>query len=159
MGGRVYTFLLKIQSINSFVFYGEIWCRIQICDVIKQNESELANTVFKIQLNKATCFFCFLLFLQNISYICIFRTNCSITMGFSNTQIGNAKKLKTHTFRLQTHFVWSHHIFMLLFLPSDESLGWFCAKIQNGRQNEHFYTKTIHFESININGYHMFYAL
>ena len=34
---------------------------IIICDVIKQNESELANTIFKIQLNKATSFFCFLL--------------------------------------------------------------------------------------------------
>ena len=36
---------------------------INICDAIKQNESELANTVFKIQANKAESFFCFLLFL------------------------------------------------------------------------------------------------
>ena len=38
-----------------------------ICDVIKQNESDVANTVFKIQLNKATSFFCFLLFLQSFN--------------------------------------------------------------------------------------------
>ena len=41
----------------NFTFY--------ICDVIKQNESELANTVYKIQLNNATSFFCFLLFFQS----------------------------------------------------------------------------------------------
>ena len=33
-----------------------------MCDVIKQNVLELANTVFKIQPNKADSFFCFLLF-------------------------------------------------------------------------------------------------
>ena len=27
---------------------------------------------------------------------------------------------------------------MLLFLPSDDSLGWFCGKIQNGPQNTNF---------------------
>ena len=43
-----------------------------VCDVIKQNESELANTAFKIQLNKATSFFC-LLFLQ--SFNCFYLQN------------------------------------------------------------------------------------
>ena len=35
-----------------------------VCDVIKQNESELAHTIFKIQQNKAVSFFCFLLFVS-----------------------------------------------------------------------------------------------
>ena len=46
---------------------------ISICDVIKQNESELANTVFKIQPNKADRFFCFLLFVQ--SFNCLYLWN------------------------------------------------------------------------------------
>ena len=37
---------------------------IHICDVINQNGSELANTVFKIQLNKADSF---LLFVQSVN--------------------------------------------------------------------------------------------
>ena len=52
------------------------------CDVIKQNELELTNTVFKIQPNKADSFFCFLLFVQ--SFNCFyFGTNCPISVGFS----------------------------------------------------------------------------
>ena len=43
--------------------------KLRICDVIKQNESEVANTVFKIQLNKAISFFCFLLFLQSFNWL------------------------------------------------------------------------------------------
>ena len=34
---------------------------LPICDVIKQNESEIANTVLKIQPNKADSFFLFLI--------------------------------------------------------------------------------------------------
>ena len=44
-----------------------------ICDLIKQNESELANTIFKMQPN---CFY-------NPSIVNIFRTNCLIVVGFS----------------------------------------------------------------------------
>ena len=44
-----------------------------ICDVFKQNESELAKTVCKIQLNKATSLFFFLLFLQ--SFNCLYFQN------------------------------------------------------------------------------------
>ena len=44
--------------------------RKSICDAIKQNESEVANAVFKIQANKADSFFCFLLFLQ--SFNCLY---------------------------------------------------------------------------------------
>ena len=42
-------------------------------DVIKQNESKLANTVFKIQSNKANNFFYFLLFVQ--SFNCLYLWN------------------------------------------------------------------------------------
>ena len=44
-----------------------------ICDVIKQNESELANTLFRMQPNKADSFFCFLLFVQ--SFNCLYLWN------------------------------------------------------------------------------------
>ena len=42
-----------------------------ICDVIKQNQSEVRNIDFKIELNKAENVFCFLLFLAsfNCSYL------------------------------------------------------------------------------------------
>ena len=51
-----------------------------ICDVIKQNESELANTVLKIQPNIANSFFYSCLF--NPSTVCIFGTNVPISVGF-----------------------------------------------------------------------------
>ena len=55
-----------------------------MCDVIKQNESKLANSVFKIQPNKTDSFFCFLLFVQQTpSTVYIFGTNCLISVGFS----------------------------------------------------------------------------
>ena len=57
--------------------YGKGWMKNNICDVIKQNESKLANTVFKIHLNKATSFFSFLLFFQSFN-----RTHFTISMGF-----------------------------------------------------------------------------
>ena len=50
-----------------------------ICDVIKQNESELANTAFKIKPNKAYSFFCVLLFVQ--SFNCLYLWNQFV--GFS----------------------------------------------------------------------------
>ena len=65
--------------------------------MIKQNESELANTVFKIQSNKADIFFCFLLFVQ--SFTCLYLWNQLPNLcGFftklkpiNNTLIENAK--------------------------------------------------------------------
>ena len=70
-----------------------------ICDVIKQNESELADTVFKIQPNKADSYFCFLLFVQ--SFNCLYLWNqlsnlCGVftKLSLSNTLIENAKKPK-----------------------------------------------------------------
>ena len=71
------------------------------CNVIKQNESELANTVFKIQPNKPIAsFVSYCLF--TLSTVCIFGTNCPISVGFSpnsslnNTLIENAKKRKSY---------------------------------------------------------------
>ena len=101
---------------------------LYICDVIKQNESELANTVFKIQQNKADSFFCFLLFVQSLN--CLYLSNqllnlCGVFTKLKPKQLyPNRKCQKTkkhifwhqthfawsHIFWLQTHFAWSHHI-------------------------------------------------
>ena len=56
--------------------------------------------------------------LFNPSTVCIFGTNCPISVGFSptftaQTIIENTKKTKNHIFRLQTHFAWSHLIYSL----------------------------------------------
>ena len=90
-------------------------CAMIICNVIKQNESELLNTVFKIQPHKADSFFCFLLFVQ--SFTCLYFWNqllnlCGILNKLKPKQYPNRKcqKTKNH-FWLQTHFAWSHHIF------------------------------------------------
>ena len=83
---------------------------LNICHVIKQNESKVANTVFKIQPNKADSLFCFLLFVQSLT-VCIFETNCPISVGFSlnlslnNTLLENAKKPNNHIFQHLTHLL------------------------------------------------------
>ena len=64
------------------------------CDVIKQNELELANTVFKIQPNKADSFFCFLLFVQ--SFNCLYLWNqlpnlCGVFTKLKPQQYPNRK--------------------------------------------------------------------
>ena len=81
----------------------------------KQNELELANTVFKIQPNKADSFFCFLLFVQ--SFNCLYLWNqlpnlCGVFTKLKPKQYPNRKcqKNKNHIFRLQTHFAWLHDI-------------------------------------------------
>ena len=86
-----------------------------MCDVIKQNESELANTVFKIQANKANSFFCFLLLIQ--SFNCLYLWNqlpnrCGVFTKLKPKQYNNRKcqKTKISICWLQTHFAWSHHI-------------------------------------------------
>ena len=73
------------------------------CDVIKQNESELANTVFKIQPNKPDSFFCFLVFVQ--SFNCLYLWNqllnlCGICTKLKPKQYPNRKcqKTKNHIF-------------------------------------------------------------
>ena len=66
---KIVKFLSKM-CLNLF-FYMENWPNIY--DVIKQNELELAKTVFKIQPNKADNFFCFLLFVQ--SFNCLYLWN------------------------------------------------------------------------------------
>ena len=55
--------------------------------------------------------------LSSPSIVCIFGTNCPISVGFSLNfkQYPNRKcqkKTKNHIFWLQTHFAWSHHIFV-----------------------------------------------
>ena len=44
-----------------YAMYYTLKDTIIICDVVKQYELELANTVFKIQPNKTDSFFCFLI--------------------------------------------------------------------------------------------------
>ena len=82
------------------------------CDVIKQSESELANTVFKP--NKADSFFCFLSFVQ--SFNCLYLWNqlpnlCGIFTKLKPKKYPNRKCQNTdnYIFRLQTSFAWSHH--------------------------------------------------
>ena len=65
-----------------------------ICDVIKQNE--LANTVFKIQPKPIVSFVSYCLF--NPSTVCIFGTNCSISVGFSpNERLTSGKHEKEYS--------------------------------------------------------------
>ena len=90
-----------------------------ICDVIKQNESELANTVFQIQPNKAYSFFCFLLFLQSFNCLYILNQLPNLFRVFNKLKpiqypSRKCQKNKIHIFWLQTHFAWSHHILWLL---------------------------------------------
>ena len=66
----------NILSTNNFQamapYYKSILAKLAYnCDVIRQSESELANTVFKP--NKADSFFCFLLFVQ--SFNCLYVWN------------------------------------------------------------------------------------
>ena len=69
-----------------------------ICDVIKQNESELANTVLKIQPNKANSFLCFWLFVQSFS--CLYLRNqlpnfCGVFTKLKPKQYPNRKCQKS----------------------------------------------------------------
>ena len=79
---------------------------------------ELANTVFKIQPNKANSFFCFLMFVQ--SFNCLYLWNqfpnlCGAFTKLKPKQYPNkqCQKTKNHIFWHQTHFAWSHHKFTL----------------------------------------------
>ena len=78
--------------------------------MIKQNESQLANTVFEIQQNKADSFFCFLLFVQ--SFNCLYLWNqlpnlCGIFTKLKPKQYPNRKcqKNKHYFFRLETYLL------------------------------------------------------
>ena len=71
--------------------------------VIKQNESELANTVFKIQPYKANSLFCFLLFMQFFNYSYLWNPSPNLHRVFSKLkpkQYLNRKcqKPKNHLF-------------------------------------------------------------
>ena len=80
--------------VDSWLFYGY---NFKICDVIKQNESELANIVFMIQPNKDDSFFCFLLFVQ--SFNCLYFWNqlpnlCGVFTKLKPKQYPNRKSKK-----------------------------------------------------------------
>ena len=81
-----------------------------ICDVIKQNQSEVRNIDFKIEPNKAENFFCFLLFLASfkgvlhlwalfLKTLCIFSKN---KPNLDKVSYGSGQKcsteLKNHSF-------------------------------------------------------------
>ena len=77
--------------------------------MVKQNASELANTVFEIQPNKADSFFCFLLFVK--SFNCLYLWNqllnlCGVNFHqskpkqYPNRKCQNKKKIIFFDFRL-----------------------------------------------------------
>ena len=81
----------------------QIWFCFKF-DVIKQNESELTNTVFNILANKANSFFSYPL--CNHLTVCIFGTNCPISIGFlqifNNALIENTKNWKSYFLTLDS---------------------------------------------------------
>ena len=90
---------LPNMAVGDLAFYYTLylWFCVEetICDVIKQNESELTNTVFKIQSNKADSF---LLFVQ--SFNCLYLWNqllnlCGIFTKLKPKQYLNRKCWKT----------------------------------------------------------------
>ena len=119
---------MKLQFCFAHYFLS-LWNVIK-CDVNKQNESELANTIFKIQPNKADSFFCFLLFVQPFS--CLYLGNqlpnlCGVftklkLKQYPNRKYRKKKKNRNHIFQLQTRvgilarlrvidplfFLWTH---------------------------------------------------
>ena len=102
---KISMFGLYLKSINTFVKK----------DVIKQNESELAKTVFKIQPNKANSFFYFFLFVQSFNCLYLWNQLPNLCGVFTKSKlkqypIRKCPKNKNHIFQLQTHFAWSHHI-------------------------------------------------
>ena len=109
-----------------------------ICDVIKQNESELANTDFKIYPNKTDNFFVSYCFATHgphnpagsVQYSCrwtlqlptFFRSNWPISVGlvvnssFANDAFIQSEKLKLN--QLQIHFAWLHPGVVLSLSPA-----------------------------------------
>ena len=91
--------LLQSSSI-AYDLWPQCWHKdlswIYICDVIKQNELELTNIVFK--LNKADSFFCFLLFVQSVN--CLYLWNqlpnlCGVFTKLKPKQYSKRKYQKT----------------------------------------------------------------
>ena len=74
--------IFVVKCMIDFSFERHARLKIAICDMSKQNQSEVGNTDFKIQPNKAENVFCFLLFLA--SFNCSYLWNHQpISMGFS----------------------------------------------------------------------------
>ena len=104
------------------------WC---ICDLIKQNESELANTVFKIQPNKTCSFFCFLLFVQSFNCLYLWNQLTNLCGDFSKLkpkQYPNrkCKKKKTKIIFFNFRLVLLHGITYVI------SVHIFFSKISHG---------------------------
>ena len=79
--------------------------------MIKQNESELANTVFKIQPNKADSFFLFLIVYSILQLFVSLEPIAQSLWGCHQIkaktiemQKKKKKKKKNHIFQFQTHF-------------------------------------------------------
>ena len=112
--------LFRLENSQTALTLGEQILVRKIYDVIKQNESELANTVFKIQPNKSD-FFCFLLFVK--SFNCFYLWNqlpnlCGIFTKLkpNNTLIVDAKKPKI-TFSTPDSFcLITSHVYIWCFL-------------------------------------------
>ena len=75
---------------------------------ISQNSQILFLRYSQTKLRVSFVSYC----LFNPSTVCIFGTNCPISVGLKPNQYPNRKcqKTKYHIFQLQTHFAWSHHI-------------------------------------------------
>ena len=94
--------ILKVKDTKYIVLsvyhHLNLFDSMQTRDVIKQNESELANTVFKIQPNKVDSFYCLLLFVQsfNCSYLWNQMPNlCGVFTKSKPKQYPNRKCQKT----------------------------------------------------------------
>ena len=82
------------NSPNLFFFFFFFFRLRSYFDVIKQNESELTNTIFKIQPNKADSFFCFLLFVQSFNCSCLWNqlpNLCRVFTKLKPEQYSNRK--------------------------------------------------------------------
>ena len=93
--------------------------------MIKQNESELASTVFKIQPHKANSFFWFLLFLQSFNCLYLWNQLSNLYRQYfhqikaynNNTLIENAQKLKFVYFGFRLILVFTYACIFYIILP------------------------------------------
>ena len=91
-------------------------CARIICDVIKQNKSELANNVFKIQPNKDDSFFCFLLFVKSFNCLYLWNQLTNLCRGFTKLkpkQYPNRKCQKSYFSTSDSFCLIASHIFAI----------------------------------------------
>ena len=126
---------MQYEDIQSWTMltasHSYVWVKDAICDVNKQNQSELRNIDFKIEPNKAKNVFCFLLILAsfNCSYLWNQLTNfnevfCKIWLWKWCIQL--KRKLWTGFGWLQTDFAWSYHIRGYTELDNAHCFSQFC---------------------------------